>query len=153
FDVPVVDITEAAAATAMFVGHRYSVVTTLERAVPMIEARLKLAGLAARCASVRAASVPVLALEQGGDDVFADIAEEALAAIENDHCEVICLGCGGMAGLAQRLGEAVGVPVVDGVSAAVTLAEGLVHQGLSTSKIGMYAPPPAKSFKNWPPRL
>ena len=33
-DVPVVDITEAAASTAMFLGHRYSVVTTLDRAVP-----------------------------------------------------------------------------------------------------------------------
>ena len=51
-DVPVVDITEAAASTAMFLGHKYSVVTTLDRAVPLIEDRLKLAGLDARCASV-----------------------------------------------------------------------------------------------------
>ena len=29
-DVPVVDITEAAASTAMFLGHKYSVVTTLD---------------------------------------------------------------------------------------------------------------------------
>ena len=43
-DVPVVDITEAAASTAMFLGHKYSVVTTLDRAVPLIEDRLKLAG-------------------------------------------------------------------------------------------------------------
>lgn len=48
--MPVVDITEAAASTAMYLGHRYSVVTTLDRAVPMIEDRLKLAGLDARCA-------------------------------------------------------------------------------------------------------
>jgi allantoin racemase len=44
-DVPVVDITEAAASTAMFLGHAYSVVTTLDRTVPLIEDRLKLAGL------------------------------------------------------------------------------------------------------------
>ena len=44
-DVPVVDITEAAASTAMYLGHRYSVVTTLDRAVPLIEDRLLLAGL------------------------------------------------------------------------------------------------------------
>jgi Asp/Glu/hydantoin racemase len=47
--VPVVDIAEAAASTAMFMGHKYSVVTTLDRTVPLIEDRLKLAGLDARC--------------------------------------------------------------------------------------------------------
>ena len=62
-DVPVVDITEAAARTAMFLGHKYSVVTTLDRAVPLIEDRLKLAGLDARCASVRASGMAVLELE------------------------------------------------------------------------------------------
>ena len=51
--VPVVDITEAAASIAMLLGHRYSVVTTLDRTVPLIEDRLKLAGADARCASVR----------------------------------------------------------------------------------------------------
>ena len=62
-DVPVVDITEAAASTAMFLGHRYSVVTTLDRAVPLIEDRLTVAGLDRRCASVRASGMAVLELE------------------------------------------------------------------------------------------
>jgi allantoin racemase len=48
-DVPVVDITEAAGHVASLLGHKYSVVTTLDRAVPLIEDRLKLAGLDARC--------------------------------------------------------------------------------------------------------
>ncbi|WP_329812496.1 aspartate/glutamate racemase family protein, partial [Streptomyces sp. GSL17-113] len=53
-DVPVVDITEAAASTAQFLGRCYSVVTSLDRTVPLIEERLHMAGLSARCASVRA---------------------------------------------------------------------------------------------------
>lgn len=48
--VPVVDITDAAASTAMYLGHAYSVVTTLDRTVPLIEDRLKLSGLYERCA-------------------------------------------------------------------------------------------------------
>ena len=56
-DVPVVDITEAAAHVACLLGHKYSVVTTLDRAVPLIEDRLKLAGLDARCASVRSSGL------------------------------------------------------------------------------------------------
>src|SRR3546814_6536140 len=52
-NVPVVDITDAGTSTAMFLGHAYSVVTTLDRTVPLIEDRLKLSGLFDRCASVR----------------------------------------------------------------------------------------------------
>lgn len=40
-DVPVVDITEAAVLIAHLLGHRYSVVTTLDRTVPLIEDRLR----------------------------------------------------------------------------------------------------------------
>src|SRR6478735_5229680 len=63
-DVPVVDITEAAAHVACLLGYKYSVVTTLDRAVPLIEDRLKLAALDARCASVRSSGLSVLELER-----------------------------------------------------------------------------------------
>ncbi|WP_458315882.1 aspartate/glutamate racemase family protein [Mycolicibacterium brisbanense] len=151
-DVPVVDITEAGASTAMFLGHKYSVVTTLDRAVPMIEDRLKLAGLDARCASVRASGLGVLELEEDADRAVAAIVEQAHCAVTEDRAEVIVLGCGGMAGLDADIRKRTGVPVVDGVAAAVTIAESLVRLGLSTSKVRTYAPPRPKTFKNWPPR-
>lgn len=96
-DVPVVDITEAAASTAQFLGHRYSVVTTLDRTVPLIEDRLKLAGLSDRCASVRASGMAVLDLESDEEAAVEAIVEQAAQAVERDRAEVICLGCGGMA--------------------------------------------------------
>lgn len=150
-EVPVVDITEAAASTAQFLGHKYSVVTTLDRAVPLIEDRLKLAGLSDRCASVRASGVAVLELEADPDAALEAIVVEAERAVTEDHAEVICLGCGGMAGLTERVTERTGVPVVDGVAAAVTIAESLVRLGLTTSKVRTYAPPGPKEFRNWPP--
>lgn len=150
-EVPVVDITEAAASTAMFLGHKYSVVTTLDRAVPMIEDRLKLAGLDARCASVRASGLAVLELEDPDRAVEA-IVEQAEHAVTQDKAEVIVLGCGGMAGLDTEIRKRTGVPVVDGVAAAVTIAESLVRLGLSTSKVRTYAAPRPKTFKDWPPR-
>jgi allantoin racemase len=151
-DVPVVDITEAGASTAMFLGHKYSVVTTLDRAVPMIEDRLKLAGLDARCASVRASGLAVLELEEDPERAVAAIVEQAECAVTQDKAEVIVLGCGGMAGLDVDIRKRTGVPVVDGVAAAVTIAESLVRLGLSTSKVRTYAAPRPKTFKNWPPR-
>src|SRR5699024_9787134 len=61
-EVPVVDITDAAGHMAMLLGRRYSVITTLDRTVPLIEERLHAAGVAANCASVRASGLGVLEL-------------------------------------------------------------------------------------------
>jgi allantoin racemase len=149
-EVPVVDITEAAASTAMFLGHKYSVVTTLDRAVPLIEDRLKLAGLDDRCASVRASGMAVLELETEPERAIATIVEQAAVAVNDDKAEVICLGCGGMAELEAKVRERTGVPVVDGVAAAVTIAESLVRLGLKTSKVRTYAPPRPKRVTGFP---
>ncbi|MCX2730694.1 aspartate/glutamate racemase family protein [Saccharopolyspora sp. NFXS83] len=151
-DVPVVDITEAAASTAQFVGRSYSVVTSLDRTVPLIEDRLSAAGLSGRCASVRASGLAVLDLDRDPAAAVDAIAEQAVRAVDDDRAEVICLGCGGMSGLAERVVERTGVPVVDGVTAAVTIAESLVRLGLTTSKVRTYAPPRPKKMTNWPPR-
>jgi allantoin racemase len=149
-EVPVVDITEAAAHVAYLLGHRFSVVTTLDRAVPLIEERLLVAGLHTHCASVRASGIPVLELEESPDRAVSAITEEAKRAIEEDRAEVIVLGCGGMAGLDQAIRDATSAPVVDGVAAAVKLAESLVSLGLSTSKVRTYAPPRPKRVQGWP---
>ena len=149
-DVPVVDITEAAAHVACLLGHKYSVITTLDRTLPLIEDRLMLAGLMARCASVRSSGLSVLQLEEDPDVTVKAIVAEADKAVRQDRAEVICLGCGGMAGLDAAVREATGVPVVDGVTAAVKLAESLVALGLSTSKVRTYAPPRTKRVDGRP---
>lgn len=149
-NVPVVDITEAAASIAMFLGHAYSVVTTLDRTVPLIEDRLKLAGLYQRCASVRASGMAVLELEEDPLGAMEAIVHQAELAIRDDKAEVICLGCGGMAGLDEQIRQRTGVPVVDGVTAAVMVAESLVRLGLSTSKVRTYATPRPKKVIGWP---
>lgn len=149
-DVPVVDITEAAASLAMLMGHVYSVVTTLDRTVPLIEDRLRLAGLFQRCTSVRASGLAVLELEGDPARAVEAIVAQAEMAVRDDKAEVICLGCGGMAGLDELIQQRTGVPVVDGVTAAVTLAESLVRLGLRTSKVRTYARPRDKLVKGWP---
>ena len=61
---PVVEICEASAHVAMMIGRAYSVVTTLQRSVPAIEDRLRLAGLSDRCASVRASGMSTLEVDE-----------------------------------------------------------------------------------------
>nr|MBA3528419.1 Asp/Glu/hydantoin racemase [Propionibacteriaceae bacterium] len=107
-DVPVVDITEAAAYVACLLGHKYSVVTTLDRTLPLIEDRLTLAGLNTRCASVRSSGLSVLQLEEDPAVAVKAIVAEAEKAVREDKAEVICLGCGGMAGLDAAVRQATG---------------------------------------------
>jgi allantoin racemase len=61
--IPVIGIGEAGFHAAMLLGGRFSVVTTLPVAIPIIEENLVHYGLAPACARVRAAGVAVLELE------------------------------------------------------------------------------------------
>lgn len=145
-DVPVVDITEAAAHLACLLGRRYGVVTTLERSCGQIEDSLETAGVARNCAAIVGTGLNVLDL---GDDertetAFLAAAERACAA----GAEVLVLGCAGMTGLQRAVGEKLGLPVVDGVAAAVKLAESLVALGLTTSRVGSY-PEPLPKRRAW----
>ncbi|MCF5273461.1 aspartate/glutamate racemase family protein, partial [Pseudomonas syringae] len=75
------------------------------------------------------------------------MAEQARRARDEEGAGAIVLGCGGMADLGRQLSEAIGLPVIDGVAAAVKLAESLVDLGLTTSKHGDLADPISKPFK------
>ena len=145
-DAPVVGIGEAGFHLATFVAHRFAVVTTLSRSVPVIENNLLRYGLDRRCARVRATDVPVLALDDPASGARAKIAAEISRALEHDGAEAIVLGCAGMADLAASLAAEFGVPVIDGVAAAVVLAEGMAALGLKTSKRSGFARPLAKSY-------
>lgn len=145
-DAPVIGIGEAAFHMASLLAGKFSVVTTLSRSIPAIEHNLLKYGLDRRCAKVRAAEVPVLDLEDQDSDAAGRIAAEIERAKAEDRCEAIVLGCAGMADLAAALSVRHGLPVVDGVAAAVKLAESLVALGLKTSKLGGYAAPRAKRY-------
>ena len=145
-EAPVIGIGEAAFHMAGLVAEKFSVVTTLSRSIVPIERNLAKYGLIARCARVRAADVPVLALEEPGSDARRRIEAEIARALDEDGAEAIVLGCAGMADLAKALGETFGVPVLDGVACAVALAESAARRGLRTSKRNTYAPPRAKPY-------
>jgi len=143
--IPVLGICEAALMAAAPLAKRISVVTTLSRSVVPLEELVARYGMARRV-RVRACDVPVLALEDAASDALPRLRAEIEAALADDRAEAIVLGCAGMARLAQAFSKDYGVPVIDGVTAAVKQAEGLVALGLKTSKRGTYAPPRAKAY-------
>lgn len=152
-DAPVLGIAEAAFHAASFVATGFSVVTTMKRTCITAEHLLHRYGFERRCRGVHGTDIPVLALEDGADAVLAQIEAAARHALEHDRSGAIVLGCGGMARLCATLQQRLGVPVIDGVSAAVKLAEALVGLGLKTSKRGDYAPPLPKPWAGWASQL
>ncbi|WP_066156101.1 aspartate/glutamate racemase family protein [Hydrogenophaga pseudoflava] len=143
---PVIGIAEAAFHMAALIATRFSVVTTLGRTCVIAEHLLAQYGFEHQCRRVRAAEIPVLDLEHDPDASLRRIIEESLRAKQEDGVGAIVLGCGGMADLTDEISRAVGLPVVEGVTAAVKLAESLVHLGLHTSKHGDLDFPRPKAF-------
>ncbi|HMQ40518.1 MAG TPA: aspartate/glutamate racemase family protein [Paracoccus sp. (in: a-proteobacteria)] len=141
---PVLGICEAAVKAASMLATSFSVVTTLPRSIPIIEHLIHGYGLSHQCRRVRAAAIPVLALEEPGSNARLKVRDEILRAIAEDHCEAVVLGCAGMADLTAWLSEETGIPVIDGVTVATRMIEALVGAGLKTSKINGYATPNSK---------
>ena len=133
---PVVGIAEAAMHLATLVATRFSIVTTLPRTVIIARHLLQQYGFEHQCAALHAINLPVLALEDGSGLAQEKVRERCLRAKKEDGSGAIVLGCGGMAQLARELTHELGMPVIDGVTAAVKMVESLVALGLSTSKHG-----------------
>jgi allantoin racemase len=53
-----------------------------------------------------------------------------------------------MVDLADKLSEQFSIPVLDGVTCAVSLCESLVRLKMSTTRQGGYAPPPEEKIKD-----
>ena len=93
---------------------------------------------------MRAIDLPVLALEDDPASARRLLRAEILAAREQDGAEAVVLGCAGMAELCDWLAAETGLPVIDGVTAAVKQAEAIVGMGYRTAKTGAYDWPRAK---------
>jgi Asp/Glu/hydantoin racemase len=75
---------------------------------------------------------------------------DRVVAYDEPYDAVILAGFGehGRDGLQELIDQP--VVEIDGIGAAVRLAEAVVGLGLQTSKIGAYAPPDAKRIVGWP---
>ncbi len=133
---PVVGIAEAAMQMATLVATRFSVVTTLPRTLVIARHLLQQYGFEHHCAALHAIDLPVLSLEDGSGIAQEKVRQRCIQAKREDGSGAIVLGCGGMADLAQTLTRELGIPVIDGVTAAVKMVESLLALGLNTSKHG-----------------
>ncbi|WP_312870068.1 aspartate/glutamate racemase family protein [Streptomyces himalayensis] len=143
---PVVGIAEAAMHTATLLGRGFSVVTTLSRTVGHTWELTRRYGFERACRGVYACEIPVLDLDDPSPETVRVLTEACREAVAKDRCDSVVLGCAGMAPLGPALSQEIGVQVIDGVTAAVKLAESLVALGLRTGKQGEYAAPRPKKY-------
>lgn len=143
---PVIGIAEAAMHMATMVATRFSIVTTLPRTLIIARHLLQQYGFTHHCAGLHAIDLPVLTLEDGSGLAQEKVRSRCRQAQREDGCGAIVLGCGGMASLARELTQELGMPVIDGVGAAVKMVESLVALGLGTSKYGDLAFPREKKI-------
>ncbi len=139
---PVVGIAEAAMHVATLSGRTFAVVTTLSRTLGRAHDLVRRYGFEDACVAMYAADVPVLELEDAGSAAREKIAELCERAVRDDGADTVVLGCAGMTDLCADLTKRTGVPVIDGVAAAVGLVSGMVRMNVGTSKRDEYAPPP-----------
>lgn len=145
-NAPVMGLCEGALRMAAVVASRFSIVTPMSVSVRPLEHLVEKYGAASQCV-VRAAGVRTLDFEgSGASAAYLALKKQAETSLAKDRSEAIVLGCAGMTDIADRLQNELGVPVIDGVSAAVKMVEAMAMLGLQTSKAGAYASPPAKPY-------
>jgi allantoin racemase len=142
---PVIGIAEAAMHTASHLGGGFSIVTTLGRTIGRAEELAERYGMSRFCRGYHACEIPVLDLET--DPMAMKLVTEACReAVEQDGSDAVVLGCAGMADMCAHISAEIGVPVVDGVTAATLTVQSLVTMGLRTGKRGEFAAPPPKEY-------
>lgn len=132
--LPVVAAGQASHMAAMMLCDKFSIITTLPASIPLFKENVIKYGYTDRVASVRAANLPVLGLEDA-DATFAALSEQAGEAIEKDGAEAIVLGCTGMLPIRDRLQAYLNIPVIEPLTTAINFAANLVKQNLAHSKL------------------
>lgn len=141
--IPVVGMTEAACLMACTVGGRFGVVTLGTRVVPLYAELVASVGLERRLAGVRAVDIQTRDYDdvERVDEAVAGLAQ---ALIAEDGAEAIVLAGAAIAGRHALLAPRVPVPVLDGVSCGVELAQVLARLKPAKPRTGSYAAPGAK---------
>ena len=130
-DRPVLGIGEVSMKLATMLGGKFSVIVTSEHSLAQKQLLVHTYGLDANLASIRIRDPKIT-------DEKAAYLDAARKAINEDYAEVIVLGCAGLCTLADDMTRILGIPVIDGVTAALAAAEGIVNAGYMTSKARLY---------------
>jgi allantoin racemase len=124
-DKPVLGIQESGVLTALSQGDRFGVIALSNNSIKRHIRYLRQMGTMERLANERPA---ILTVDESaaGSETFKRLCEVGVELRDFDGAETIILGCAGMATHRAPLAEYLGVPVIDPVQAATSMAVGAV---------------------------
>ncbi|MGL5114498.1 MAG: aspartate/glutamate racemase family protein [Beijerinckiaceae bacterium] len=125
---PVFGIAECGLLTALARGGRFGVIAIAKRSIPRHIRMMRQMGIMERLAGERPLEMSV-AETASGDGTLARMITVGAELRDIEGADVIVMGCAGMARHRRALEEALGVPVIDPVQAAVAMALGTVSFG------------------------
>ena len=148
--IPVIGPCETAMHYASMLGHKFTVVTVLDRLIPQFENQALLYGVPSKLACVKAVDIPVLELEDDLDATVEQLKIKSIEAIKDHNADVIIFGCTGLFGCADALQSKLkksgfDVPVIDPIPLAVNTAYVCAKLKLAQSK-KCYPQPPEKGM-------
>lgn len=152
-DVPVVGITEAALCAAALQGTRFSVIAISPRITAWYRDCVESFGFGSRLASIRSITEELNGIGTVQQDFAETLVALANRAVCEDGADVVILAGAPLAGLARDVAHRISVPVVDGISAGVRLAEAVAGLACGTHRAGSYTCPPAKPRRGLPAAL
>jgi len=147
FDFPVVGMAEAAMLVACTLGRSFSIVSFSKSLEPWFAEIVAWHGLSARCASIRMLDGGFRSIDDVQNEKEELLVELANRTVKQDAADVVILAGAPLAGLANKIADKVPVPLVDGIQAAVTLAEGLVRMKPRKATAGTFQRPGPKDSK------
>lgn len=143
---PVIGIAEAAITVSKFLAPNFSIVSVLNRSRELSFEVVRMHGAAQRCRSIRATGLSVLDFGRNPGKGLKALEEESFKAVNEDGAECILLGCAGFVDFVEKLQGKLGVPVLDGVTPAVKLAEAMVDMNCRISKALTWSYPESKQI-------
>lgn len=147
FDFPVVGMAEAAMLVACTLGRKFAIVSFTKALEPWFAEIVEWHGLSGRCAAIRTLDEAFQSIDDVQTEKEQVLIDLAVGTVKNDGADVVILAGAPLAGLVNKIGERVPVPLVDGIQAAVTMAEGLVRLKPRKATVGTYRRPAAKASK------
>ncbi|MGE3538836.1 MAG: aspartate/glutamate racemase family protein [Candidatus Tectimicrobiota bacterium] len=133
-DIPVVGPAKTTMYMAATLAHRFAVITAAGDLPRHIWAFAKVLGVVDRVVAIPTLPCTVadfLRDESRSVSLMVDMGRQLM---DDKGAEAIVLGCGASTGLARRVSQALGIPVLDPGLTAVKYAEMLVDLGLTQSK-------------------
>jgi Asp/Glu/hydantoin racemase len=153
FDFPVVGMAEAAMLVACTLGRKFAIVSFAKALEPWFAEIVDWHGMSGRCAAIQmldSAFTNINDVAEEKEQLLVDLANRVVA---QHGADVVILAGAPLAGLATKLRERVPVPLVDGIQAAVTMAEGLVRLNPRKATAGTYRRPGPKDSTGLGPAL